>query len=314
MKTLKTILVIFATLLILASCVSYPVNIERFVRNTVVWDETLPKEESVLLHFPHNDFSGGAGIFNNYSYTVTGYNGMDVNWSNTVVYLPPGRTQLLLTIKIPSGTMEKSFERTFKAGERYSVLLRRENGIAMVILEDLNEKKASEDQIAFYLERAPKMVLPGDPVGRRQEGEATVVFGKGIFAYNINGVFVYDDFYPVFPHKWRVNTENIPAGSSTINFNFHYLDSKINLVVFISGENLEFTHTFEAGKNYTIAMYDKQLNPFVTEYGVAIYDSTTGKEVSANQIIKSWKLMEYNRPSGKFTQFSPVTGEPIPEK
>jgi len=286
-----------------ASCMSYPVDIERYVRKVVVWDENLPKEESVLLHF-------------DWSTAVTSYNGIKVDWHNAAVYLPPGNIQLTLDKKNEYGHTNKTghiFERTFAAGERYTAKFQNENAFDIILLEDLNEKKEWEDHTIHYLPGPPKTVLPGDPGSARLAGEATLVIGEGIFATHLNGSSVYDEFYPENRHQWRVNKETIQAGSSTVNFNFYYINHKINMNVFLMGQNLEFTYNFEAGKEYTVAFYSKLLNPFVTEYGVALYDyaSTTGSAGSNSQIIRSWKLMEFNKPLGKFTNFSPETGEAI---
>ena len=301
----KHYLVSFITLaaIIFASCVSYPVDIEKHVRKVIVWDESLPKEQSVLLHF-------------DWSTAATSYNGINVDWYNAAVYLPPGEIQLTLDRKNEYGRTSKEgyiFERIFTAGERYTAKFRSENAFDIIVLEDLNEKKEWTDQTVHYLPGPPKTVLPGDPGSARLAGEATLVVGEGIFATHLNDSFVYDEFYPENFHQWRVNKETIQAGSSTVNFNFYYINHKINMNVILSGQNLELTHNFEAGKQYTIAFYSKLLNPFVTEYGVALYNfaSPTGSSGSSNQVIRSWKLMEFNKPLGKFTNFSPETGEEV---
>jgi len=307
-KNMRKIIVILLAALIFAACTSYPVDIEKSVKNIVVWNDTLPKEESIVLFFPSN-------------MTVTSYNGINVKWKNTAVYLPPGKVSMDIVVQ----TYESSyviternllFERTFKAGERYSLVYQSELCLDLVKLMDLNEKKAWKDQIVHYFPRMPKTILPGaSGGGTRQTGEVTIVFGEGILVINCNGKYVYDEYYSSKEnnHVWSLKKETLPAGPSTINFDVYYVNHKINLNVITMLQNLEFTWNFEAGKEYTIAVDANLLNPFVTEYIVAIYNfaSKTGSAGSASQIVKSWKFGEFNKPAGKFTWFSPETGKPI---
>lgn len=304
MRRIMVILVVLSALL-LAACVSYPIEIEKHTKNIIVWDESIPKEESVLLFFP-------------WAITVTSYNGINVKWEKSAVYLPSGEIQLTLDMYdnvYAKFNRNLLFERTLMAGERYSLFPTLEHGIPILILQDLNEKKEWEDQIIHYFPRQPVTILPGESKKQRLPGEATVVFGWGIYVVYCNEQFVYDEYYPKDYHVWQLNKETLPAGATTVNFDVYFVDHKINLNVITAFQNLEFTYDFEAGKTYTVAVDSKLLNPFETEYFVAIYnfDSSTGKAGTERQIVKSWKFAEFNKPSGRFTWFSPATGEPIKE-
>jgi hypothetical protein len=206
-----------------------------------------------------------------------------------------------------------SFEQTFKAGEGYFLQFWTEFALDKIVLIDLNEKKTYADQRVYYCERSPKIILPGTSGGTSQAGETTIVFGAGIFVINCNGQYVYDEYYPPKNRVWRVNKETLQAGASTINFDVYFVDHKINMNVILVLQNFEFTWNFEADKEYTVGVYSKLLNPFETEYVIAIFDyaSKTGSVDPKNHMIHSWKLAEFNKPLGKFTWFSPDTGEPI---
>jgi len=253
---------------------------------------------------------------------VTSYNGINVDWKNTAVYLPPGKVQMTMDYNPSYAVFDTSiiprfdllFERTFDAGERYSLFYRPDLCLDTLLMLDLNEKKNIKDQTIHNFPRAQKTILPGASEAAYQTGEAKVVFGEGILVINYNGKNVYDEYYSSSQnyHSWRLHEETLSAGASTINFDVYFVDHKINVNVIPKIQNLEVTWNFEAGREYTIAVYSKLLNPFLTEYVIAIYDfaSKTGKAGSASQIIKSWKFGEFLKPTGKFTWFSLETGKP----
>jgi hypothetical protein len=326
----KIILGLCAALLaFVTSCMSitYPVDMEKYVTNIISWDENLPKEESVLIFLGNYWYTGESYPQGNYK--ITSYNGITVDWGpvmlrNTILYLPPGQTQLNLRTSLSYNNYRDiveynlQFEQNFSAGDRYSLILFFENGIPRIVLHDLIEKKPREEQITrYYL--PPKTVIPGELGRTNPEGEATVVFGKGVYIMNLNGKYVYDDLYPDFTHNWRVNWQTIPAGNTTINFNIRHYDAKINLSVLISYINLEFTYFFEPGREYTLAIEERLVSPFVTEYSLNLYDLATvdGSAGPRGRIIKSWPLSRFHRygnsAGNNFTNYSLETGELLTE-
>jgi hypothetical protein len=333
---MRKIFGLLAVTLLFMSCWSYPVNIEKYAKKVIIWDENLPKEQSVLLYF-------------NYFVTATSYNGIDVNWTEAAVYLPPGNIEITMNWqsydKKKPGRNDIYFERTYAAGERYWVIYNRDNTTDSVILEDLNEKKERENEVIVYAPRPEKTILPIDSGATEQPGgEATVVFGDSLYVRYHNQKYVYPDLYPVLPsgasynsdiydvsfylkRLWRVNKESFSAGVHSINFDYLLFvfpnGGKWRLDIArvvdpdrlyrFTGENFELTYNFEAGKEYTIALYSTPQSSSITEYGIALYNfaSPTGEPGSDNQVIKSWKLLEFDTKPEGYTTFSPITGEPL---
>ena len=139
---MRKIFLVVISVLILASCQTYPKNPEQYARTKVYWDETLPKEKC-------------AGLFIEDGLTVTNYNGVTVNWGkNTLVYLPPGNVTLLMDVNYVVGYTQYygknwPFQWTFNEGdERY---LRgwviEENPVILVI--DGNDKTRFYEQPSY---------------------------------------------------------------------------------------------------------------------------------------------------------------------
>jgi hypothetical protein len=101
--------------LVSVSCVSYPINAERYTQNIRYWDESAPKEESVEL-------------FIRRGMTVTSYNGIPVDWGqNVLVYLPPGEVFFTVDLDFYAVnnthyTGDSVFAWNFKAGDRFLLL------------------------------------------------------------------------------------------------------------------------------------------------------------------------------------------------
>ncbi|MDR2663087.1 MAG: hypothetical protein LBC31_08835 [Treponema sp.] len=281
-------LVFALTALILGACMSYPVNIERFAKEVIIWDETFPKEESV-------------GLFISPFVQVTTYNGISVDWKgNRAVYLPPGKTNLTVNFMnrdswgISSWKKDLPFEWTFQAGDRYTLMDEVEWGVfPVLILQNMNEKIAWGDQLKYRFP-SPKLVLSPPIRNQGSQGSATLVFGESLIIRGYNDMDVYREMYPT--GTWKVNKVTVPAGGTSVNFDYrHYMD-RFGTDVVVYGQNIELNYNFEDGKEYTIAAYQKRLDPITLEYGVAVWDyaSSNGKPgaLQRGKMMVSWKLGE----------------------
>jgi hypothetical protein len=127
------------------------------------------------------------------------------------------------------------------------------------------------------------------------EQTALVVFSDTIHVIEYNGIAVKDSWYP--KGKYRINKVTLPAGETAILFNLRFTIEYARSSTTVSMEDIELRFDFEAGKEYTVAVYTKSLGFFKgTEYGVAVWDyaSQTASPGGADEdkIIKSWKLGE----------------------
>ncbi|MDR2211223.1 MAG: hypothetical protein LBO65_07170 [Spirochaetaceae bacterium] len=285
-KVVWSILAVTAALM-LDSCMSYPVDIERNAGEVLVWDETLPKEQSVGLSIPQ-------------FVRVTSYNGISVDWrTGKVVYLPPGKINLTITLMDRNSwgafvwKEDLPFEWTFRAGDRYTLRDRTEWGLFPgLTLQNMNEKLAWEDQITYRFP-SPKIVLSPPVQNHGSQGSATLVFGKSLMmrAYNDDGE--QKSMYP--SGVWEAITVTVPAGGTSMNFDYCHYIQRFSTDVLVYGQNLELNYSFEAGKEYTIAGYHKRQDS-VIEYGVAIWDYASAdgnpRVLQKGTILASWKLGE----------------------
>jgi hypothetical protein len=125
------------------------------------------------------------------------------------------------------------------------------------------------------------------------EQTAFVVFSDTIYVREYNGIPVGEAWYP--NGKLRINKVTLPAGETSILFNFWMVIDRGRSILNIKADDIELRFTFEAGKEYTVAAYTKSQGFFKdTEYGVAVwgYASQTATPGSADEskILKSWKL------------------------
>jgi hypothetical protein len=128
------------------------------------------------------------------------------------------------------------------------------------------------------------------------EQSALVVFSDTIRVLEYNGIGVEEGWYP--NGKNRINKVTLPAGETAIRFNLRAYASQGNYTVRISADDIELRFNFEAGNEYTVALYTKSLGFLKnTEYGMAVwgYASETASPggADADKIIKSWKLGEF---------------------
>jgi hypothetical protein len=127
------------------------------------------------------------------------------------------------------------------------------------------------------------------------EQSALIVFSDTIHVLEYNGIAVEEAWYP--NEKYRINKVTLPAGETSIRFNLRASISQGNYITNISADDIELRFNFEAGKEYTVALYSKSLGFLKgTEYGVAVWgyasQTATPGGADADKIIKSWKLGE----------------------
>jgi hypothetical protein len=125
------------------------------------------------------------------------------------------------------------------------------------------------------------------------EESAVVVFDSPIHVREYNGVDVENTWYS--KGKYRINTVTLPAGETSVLFDYSISIDWGNSITTITGEDIELRFNFEAGKEYTVAAYITKKGFLLTkaEYGVAVWNhATTGSPGSVENSIKSWKLGE----------------------
>ncbi|GHV86303.1 hypothetical protein AGMMS50230_19180 [Spirochaetia bacterium] len=277
-----------------ASNTTYPVDISKLTRDIFVVDERLPKEQSVVLVFP-------------YGLKITNYNGAPVDWmaagNNKAIYFPPGRIRLLMAY----GRQNRVFERTFTAGEHYLIKQRIEHAIPMLVLEDLNKKTKMLEQEYYYFPRPAKTVLEpqAKPVQKppaASTGTATVIFGVGFWVFDYNGADIYDEWYPKGKvttgerHLWRVNKVAVPAGGTTITFDTYFETPGWQTTFIFVGQNYELSYNFEAGKEYTLALFARTPAPGQREVYLGLWPKANRSgmqgRIDDDSLLKSWKLAE----------------------
>jgi hypothetical protein len=125
-----------------------------------------------------------------------------------------------------------------------------------------------------------------------KEETALVVFSEAIRVVEYNGIAVEDTWYP--DKKLRRNKATLPAGETSIVFNYRGSINAGNTRISFHGEGIELHFDFEAGKEYTMGMYTQSLGFFQpTEYGVAIWDASGGSAFRKDKLIKSWRFGDF---------------------
>ena len=143
---MKKFLMIFTIVLIFSSCLLFPKVPEKKAKNTIFWDESIPKEQCIAL-MPR------LGI------TITNYNGRDVNWGNKdLIYLPPGEATLIMNVSIYGATgyfiKNVPFKWAFHAGEiRYLMGDIREENLVILVIDPYDDTKWNK-QSAFIIPEA----------------------------------------------------------------------------------------------------------------------------------------------------------------
>jgi hypothetical protein len=123
------------------------------------------------------------------------------------------------------------------------------------------------------------------------EQSTVVVFDDSIHVLEYNGIGVEQSWYR--NKKYRVNTVTLPAGETTILFDYYFSITRGNTIFTATEDKIELKFDFEAGKDYTVGAYTRTEGFIIveTEYGIAVWDhATTGKPGGVGRSIKSWKL------------------------
>ena len=129
------------------------------------------------------------------------------------------------------------------------------------------------------------------------EKTTVVVFESTIQVHQYNGIDVHEAWYP--KGKWRKNTVTLPAGNTTIIFNY-WASFKIgNTIYYLKAEDIELSFNFESGKEYFISIYKENMGAQTFflgrfKYGIAIWDNTIRHNYNVEKAIKSWELGQSN--------------------
>ena len=145
------IVLIFAAVLVLGSCISYPVDVDKRAKKIIVWDENIPREQSF-------------GLFFQYGVKVTAYNGIPVDWDTdlrwTLVILPPGETVLTMDVKSPGWQgKDMVFRWIFEAGENYLLFGAGSPEKPCLTLWNFNKDEDDEDRQRYYFPIPEKIIL-----------------------------------------------------------------------------------------------------------------------------------------------------------
>jgi hypothetical protein len=298
MTVKKSLLVLFAiasmlvVMAVLGACkTTYPVDIEKRYSNILVWDERLPKEESIVLYIPT-------------SIKVTSYNGINVDWSDVAVYLPPGNVTVTIDNKSytawPRDFKNRIFQRTFNTGEHYGLYPFYERSIPILTLWNMNEREDWRKAAIGHFQKPPRTVVEPAPGLRINKGmvptnETTKVVFEGIVMWECNGTYVHDEWYHQGLPLLTTEPIEFPAGGTSLVFDFVISIEGFNKTTIIFAENLEIRYNFEAGKEYTISRYQKRVG-LTREYGVEIWDFAAPYGIVGNgaghTMLQSWKLGE----------------------
>ncbi|GHV86304.1 hypothetical protein AGMMS50230_19170 [Spirochaetia bacterium] len=307
-KNIAIILTVLTLVLTMGASNSYPVDISKLTRDILIVDERLPKEQSVVLVLRP-------------AIRITSYNGTPVDWktpseaasSRKAIYLPPGRIRLTITftpdaVLLYSGDYPRAyyemlknmfFDRTFSAGEHYLLKQWGDGVNPAVLLEDLNKKRKPLEEEYYVFPRPARTVLePNVRTVRKppetSAGTATVVFGTGFRVFDYNGTDVYDEWYPKSKartghrHLWQPNRIAVPAGGTTIAFDYG----------FFGGRNIELSYSFEAGKEYTLAVFYQYYNadsPRKSGLYMGLWNKADKRGKAGrldDSLIKAWRLSE----------------------
>ncbi|MDR1388557.1 MAG: hypothetical protein LBJ31_01080 [Treponema sp.] len=142
--------ILVALVLVLGSCVSYPLNSRSFSHNRLYWDKNMPVDQSVELCLMQ-------GL------TATSYNGIPVNWGfKPNIFLPTGQTALALDLNYWLGQTnvkgDAVFVWNFKAGDRFILHGWRRDGKLGILLWNMDVKKELAEYDFFPFPES-KMIL-----------------------------------------------------------------------------------------------------------------------------------------------------------
>ena len=138
-----------------------------------------------------------------------------------------------------------------------------------------------------------------------KEQTALVSIDNEIQIVEFNGINIRDAWYG--GDKWYHINAVIPAGETRLLFNLSTTFFRENVSYWIKRDNLQLVYNFEAGKEYTFAVYYSEnigtfFNPRNKAF-LAIWDgvitprknlSNDGKIYSnAERILRSWEIGEF---------------------
>ena len=126
------------------------------------------------------------------------------------------------------------------------------------------------------------------------EETTMVVFQQVLCITQYNGIDVRERWYP--DEKYREIKATLPAGQTTIIFNYRAETSVGNTTYRMKADDIELHFDFEAGKKYIIGFYrEAGIETYFLgklKYGVATWENSSSSNKKDNA-IKSWELGEF---------------------
>jgi hypothetical protein len=113
-------------------------KVRKLPKNAVIWDDTLTIEQGVELKLGYGQF------------TVTSYNGIDVDWKKgAVVFLPPGETVFTVVVNFSTAstryTGESIFVWNFEAGGKFTLWPWAVDGKPGIYVTDMSVKHSYKE-------------------------------------------------------------------------------------------------------------------------------------------------------------------------
>jgi len=132
-----------------------------------------------------------------------------------------------------------------------------------------------------------------------KEKAAVVIFNRGLYVKEYNGIDVEDAWYP--KGNLRHMTVTMPAGETRLLFDMHVQFQRGNTIYSFRPKDLELKFNFEAGKEYTVGVFasKNEGNFFIPKQKIVlaiwdrIYSGADPGNREENHIIKSWELGEF---------------------
>lgn len=132
-----------------------------------------------------------------------------------------------------------------------------------------------------------------------KENAAVVIFNDTINVKEYNGIDVREEWYP--KGKWRRVTATMPGGETQFLFDINANFYRGNTTYTFRPKDLELKFNFEAGKEYTVALYVTKnegsfLRPkqkVVLAIWDRIYSDANPGNSQESRVVKSWELTEF---------------------
>jgi len=156
----------------------------------------------------------------------------------------------------------------------------------------------SSCSLIIHAIRHPAGKLAMDP-DLSADQTAVVIFGEPLFIKEYNGIDVKSKWYP--KDRTRKMTITLPAGEAHLLFDIYAAWDRGNTTYHFRPKDVELKFNFEAGKQYTVALYagKNEGNFFFPRQKIylavwnRIYSDADPGNREENNILKSWELGEF---------------------